>query len=63
MAQKIDKNGYERPFVTEFRGKFGSSFSVNLRLTPVKDNDEQLKSYRGEIEEALEEELLEKKRR
>lgn len=59
--KKIDKNGYERPFVTEFRGKFGSSFSVNLRLTPVKDNDEQLKSYRGEIEEALEEELLEKK--
>ncbi|MFQ5631584.1 MAG: PAS domain-containing protein [bacterium] len=57
--KKIEKNGYEKPFTTEFHGKFGSQFPVNLRLTPVRDSSEQLKSYRGELEEAMEDEIAE----
>ncbi|MFQ5630771.1 MAG: PAS domain S-box protein [bacterium] len=57
--KKIEKNGHEKPFTTEFHAKFGSQFPVNLRLTPVRDSSEQLKSYRGELEEALESEIAE----
>jgi PAS domain S-box-containing protein len=55
--KKIEKNGHEQPFTTDFNGKFGSKFPVKLHLTAVRDSSDQLKSYRGEIEEALEEEL------
>ena len=57
--KKIEKNGHEKPFTTDFHAKFGSQFPVNLKLTPVRDSSEQLKSYRGELEEALEAEIAE----
>lgn len=60
--KQIETNGAQKPFTTEIRGKFGAQFPVHLRLTPVRDSSDQLKSYRGEIEEASPESIPEEKK-
>lgn len=51
--QEVEAEGKGKPFQTQLLGKFGAQINVSLRLTPVRDRSEQLKSYRGEIEEIV----------